>query len=367
MFFLPNLKSAVVKGLILAGGHGTRLRPLTFTGNKHMIPIANKPMIFYGLDHLSKAGIEEIGVILGPIGEGVKETIGDGSIFGVKITYISQPDPKGLAHAVLAAEDFLKEEPFVMYLGDNLLKQGVRPLINSYFNNNSDCVICVTPVDDPERYGIVELDFKGNVVRLIEKPQELKSNLALAGAYLFNDSIFEAAKKIKPSWRNELEITDAIQSLLESGKKISVQHIDGWWKDTGKPEDLLEANQLVLDDIRSRIEGTIDPSCQIIGKVSVGKDTVVKHNSRIKGPVIIGEKCEIGPNVYVGPYTSIGDNVKILSGEVEGSIIMQNVLMNCNKRIIDSIIGQKSRLESGDAIYPSGLRFVVGESTLCRV
>ena len=357
-----------MKGLILAGGHGTRLRPLTFTGNKHMIPIANKPMIFYGLDHLSKAGIKEIGVILGPVREGVKEAIGDGLKLGLEVSYINQPDPKGLAHAVLVAEDFLKGEPFIMYLGDNLLKQGVRPLINAYFNHSSDCVICVTPVNDPGRYGIVELDSKGKVSRLVEKPREPKSNLALTGAYLFNESIFEAAKKIKPSWRNELEITDAIQFLLESGKKISVQHIDGWWKDTGKPEDLLEANQLVLDDLQSKFEGSItDRSCQIIGKVSVGKNTVIKPNTRIKGPVIIGENCEIGPNVYLGPYTSVGNNVKILSGEVEGSIIMQDVLINCNKRIIDSIIGRQSRLESGDGMYPSGLKFVVGESTLCRV
>ena len=217
------------------------------------------------------------------------------------------------------------------------------------------------------RYGIVELDSEGKVSRLVEKPKEPKSNLALAGAYLFNESIFEAVKKIKPSWRNELEITDAIQFLLENGKKISVQHIDGWWKDTGKPEDLLEANQLVLDDLQSKCEGSIDTSCQIIGKVSIGKNTVIKPNTRIKGPVIIGKNCEIGPNVYLGPYTSIGDNVKILSGEIEGSIIMQDVFINCNKRIIDSIIGRQSRLESGDAMYPSGLRFVVGESTLCRV
>jgi glucose-1-phosphate thymidylyltransferase len=356
-----------VKGLILAGGHGTRLRPLTFTGNKHMIPIANKPMIFYGLEHLAKAGIKEIAVILGPIREGVREVIGDGSKFGLEITYIDQPDPKGLAHAVLVAEDFLKAEPFVMYLGDNLLKQGVRPLINAYFNHSSDCVICVTAVKDPDRYGIVELDSEGKASRLVEKPREPKSNLALAGAYLFNKTIFEAVKKIKPSWRNELEITDAIQFLLEHGKKISVQHIDGWWKDTGKPEDLLEANQLVLDDLQAKFEGSIDTSCQIIGKVSIGKNTVIKPNTRIKGPVIIGNNCEIGPNVYLGPYTSIGDSVKILSGEVEGSIIMQNVFINCNKRIIDSIIGRQSRLESGDAMYPSGLRFVVGESTLCRV
>jgi glucose-1-phosphate thymidylyltransferase len=357
-----------VKGLILAGGHGTRLRPLTFTGNKHMIPIANKPMLLYGLDHLSKAGIEEIGIILGPIREGVREIIGDGSKYGIKITYIDQPDPRGLAHAVLVAEDFLKKDPFIMYLGDNLLKQGVRPLINAYFNHSSDCVICVARVNDPSRYGIVEIDSKGKISRLVEKPQEPKSNLALAGAYLFNDSIFEAAKKIKPSWRNELEITDAIQFLLESGKKISVQQIHGWWKDTGKPEDLLEVNQLVLDDLQSSLEGCIiDASCRIIGKVSVGKNTVIKHNTVIKGPVIIGEDCEIGPNVYVGPYTSVGDNTKILSGEVEGSIIMQNVLINCDKRIIDSIIGRRSRLESGNALYPSGLRFVIGESTLCRM
>jgi len=356
-----------VKGLILAGGHGTRLRPLTFTGNKHMIPIANKPMIFYGLEHLAKAGIKEIAVILGPIKEGVREIIGDGSNFGLEITYIEQPDPKGLAHAVLVAEDFLKSGPFVMYLGDNLLKQGVRPLINAYFNNSSDCVICVTAVNDPERYGIVELDSGGKVSRLVEKPKEPKSNLALAGAYLFNESIFEAVKKIKPSWRNELEITDAIQFLLENGKKISVQHIAGWWKDTGKPEDLLEANHLVLDDLQSKVEGSVATSCQIIGKVTIGKNTEIKHNTRINGPVIIGKNCEVGPNVYLGPYTSIGDNVKILSGEIEGSIIMQNAFINCHKRIVDSIIGRQSRLESGDAMYPSGLRFVVGESTLCRV
>jgi glucose-1-phosphate thymidylyltransferase len=356
-----------VKGLILAGGHGTRLRPLTFTGNKHMIPIANKPMLFYGIDHLSKAGIEEIGVILGPIREGVREAIGDGSNFGVKITYIDQPDPLGLAHAVLVAEDFLKRDPFVMYLGDNLLKQGVKPLINTYFNHSSDCVICVTAVKNPVQYGIVELDSKGRVLGLVEKPKEPKSNLALAGAYLFNDSIFEAAKKIKPSWRNELEITDAIQFLVEHEKKISVQHIDGWWKDTGKPDDLLEANQLVLDDLQSRFDGVVDPSCQILGKVSVGKNTIISSNTRIKGPVIMGNNCEIGPNVYIGPYTSIGDNVKILSGEIEGSIIMDDVIIDCNKRIIDSIIGRHSRLESGGHMQPTGLRFVLGESTLCRL
>jgi glucose-1-phosphate thymidylyltransferase len=358
-----------MKGLILAGGHGTRLRPLTFTGNKHMIPIANKPMIFYGLDHLAKAGIKETYIILGPIKEGVRESIGDGSKFGLNVTYIDQPDPKGLAHAVLVSEDFLKGSPFVMYLGDNLLKQGVMPLISTYNKSKSDCVICVTHVKNPSRYGIVEMDSKGNVTGLVEKPREPKSDLALVGAYLFNDSIFEAVKKIKPSWRNELEITDAIQFLLENGKKISVQHVDGWWKDTGRPDDLLDANQFVLDDIEPKLEGVIidDLSCKIRGKVSIGKNTVINPNTQIKGPVIIGKDCEIGPNVYIGPYTSIGDSVKILSGEIEGSIIMQNSIINCNKRIVDSIIGRQSHLESTDDIRPSGLRFVLGESTVCRI
>jgi glucose-1-phosphate thymidylyltransferase len=356
-----------MKGLVLAGGHGTRLRPLTFTGNKHLIPIANRPMLSYALNHMSEASIRDIGIVLGPINEGVKELIGDGSSFGLSVTYISQPEPRGLAHALLISENFLRGEPFLMYLGDNLIKQGVRSLINAYYNGSNDCIICVTQVKDPSRYGIVELDDQGNIIRLLEKPEATRSNLALVGAYLFNNSIFEAVKKIKPSWRNELEITDAIQYLLEKGKKISIQNIDGWWKDTGKPEDLLEANQLVLDDISSSIEGIVDPHSQIIGRVSIGKKTVIKSNARIKGPVIIGEKCEIGPNVYIGPYTSIGDGAKILSGEVEGSIIMQEVILNCKKRIVDSIIGRQSRLESSDTLPSSGLRFVLGDRTVCHL
>lgn len=356
-----------VKGLILAGGHGTRLRPLTFTGNKHMIPIANKPMLMYALDHMAKADIKEIGIVLGPIKEGVVDSIGDGSKFGVKITYINQPDPKGLAHALLMSEQFLREEPFIMYLGDNLLKQGVGPIINTYYAEAPDCVICVTPVKNVSHYGIVEFGDNGTIIRLSEKPMSSTSNLALVGAYLFNYSIFEAARNIKPSWRNELEITDAIQFLLRKNKKISVQHVDGWWKDTGKPEDLLEANQLVLDDITPRLDGFLDESSQILGKVTIGRNTTIGPNARVKGPVIIGENCEIGPNVYIGPYTSIGDNVKILSGELESCIIMENVLINCNKRIIDSIIGMRSRLESADFSPSSGLQFVLGDSTLCRL
>jgi glucose-1-phosphate thymidylyltransferase len=330
-----------------------------------MIPIANKPMLTYALDNLANAGIRDIGIVLGPIKEGVRESVGDGTKYGLNITYISQPEPRGLAHALLMSEYFLKNEPFVMHLGDNLLKQGITPIINKYRIEGADSVICVTPVKNSRQYGIVELDSSGKISKLAEKPMQSKSNLALVGVYLFNDSIFEAARNIKPSWRKELEITDAIQILSEWGKKISIQYVDGWWKDTGKPEDLLEANQLVLDDIIPLVNCSSDESSRILGKVSVGKNTIIKNNTTIKGPVIIGDNCEIGPNVYVGPYTSIGDNVKILSGEVEGSIIMDNVLIHCSKRIINSIVGRQSRLESSHVLPSSGLQLVVGDSTLC--
>jgi glucose-1-phosphate thymidylyltransferase len=356
-----------VKGLLLAGGHGTRLRPLTFTGNKHMIPIANKPMLFHGLDHLADAGIKELGIILGPIKEGVKEALRDGSDFGVKITYIEQPEPKGLAHAVMIAEDFLGKDSFIMYLGDNLIKQGVKPLIKTQLNESSDCVICVAHVKNPSQYGIVELTEEGNIERLVEKPKMSKSTLALAGVYLFNRSIFDAVKNINPSWRNELEITDAIQYLLRQGKKISVQKIDGWWKDTGRPQDLLEANQLVLDGIESSLDGVIHSTSKILGRVKVGYNSTIESQTTIKGPCIIGHNCHIASGVYIGPYTSIGNGTRVLSGEIEGSIIMEDSIINCNKRIVDSIIGRGSSLESAGSLKPSGLHFVVGDNTFFMI
>jgi len=350
-----------MKGLILAGGHGTRLRPLTFTGNKHMLPIANKPMLFYGLEHLIKAGIREIGIILGPIKEGVKETIGGGSKFGINITYIDQPEPKGLAHAVLVAERFLQSESFVMYLGDNLLKQGVKPSVDLFNKNGSDCVIGVTQVKNPQMYGVVEMQ-DGRIVRLVEKPKQPASNLSLIGVYVFNKNIFDAAKEIKPSWRNELEITDAIQALLVHGNKVDVQFVEGWWKDTGKPEDLLEANQLILYDVAASMEGSTDEASKIIGNVSIGKGTVIE-NSNIRGPAIIGNNCKIGPHAYVGPYTAVGDNCKIIGAEIENSMIMEDVVIECRKRIVDSIIGKSSKLTSNEKQLPQGMKLVVGDST----
>jgi len=352
-----------MKGLILAGGHGTRLRPLTFTGNKHMLPIANKPMILYGLDHLIKAGINEIGVILGPIKEDVKKLLGDGSKFGVHITYIDQPEPKGLAHTIIISRDFLGDDSFAMYLGDNMLKQGAAPLVKIFKESTKDCVVAVAKVKDPASYGIAVFDGDGKVTSLIEKPQEPISDWALVGVYIFNNKIHEIVKKIKPSWRGELEITDAIQHLLDSGAKVEFQFVKGWWKDTGKPEDLLEANQFVLQELQSSNEGKIEENASISGIVNLGKNTIVHGRSTIRGPVILGENCEIGPDVYIGPYTSIGNNVKIENSEIENSIVMNGARIACGKRIIDSLIGMKANVVCSKDNIPSGVKLILGDMT----
>jgi len=350
-----------MKGLLLAGGHGTRLRPLTFTGNKHMLPIANKPMLLYGLQHLVNAGIKEIFVVLGPIKEGVREVIGDGSDFGAKIEYIEQPEPKGLAHAVLISEPYIGDDSFVMYLGDNLLREGAKLMVQTFMENKADCVISVKPVKNPSLYGIAEMQ-DGRILRLVEKPKQSKSNLAVIGVYVFNESMFEAVNNIKPSWRNELEIVDAIQYLVDHGKNVTVRSVQDWWKDTGKPEDLLEANQLILQDLSTSIEGSVDDHSGIVGNVSIGKGTRIE-NSRIRGPVIIGSNCEIGPNTYLGPYTAIGDNCRLVGSELENSIVMEGAVIDCGNRIVDSIIGKDSKITSADGTLPKGMKFVVGDST----
>ena len=357
-----------MKGLLLAGGHGTRLRPLTYTGNKHMLPIANKPMLLYGLEHLKNAGINEVGIILGPIKEGVVETIGDGSKFGLKVTYIDQPDPLGLAHAVKVSRDFILDEPFVMYLGDNLLKQGVTDFVEIFTKNKLDCVIGVSPVKDPSRFGIAELDEKtGGIIRLVEKPREPKSNLALIGVYAFNSSIFDAVNRIKPSWRNELEITDAIQILVNDGRKVEVERVSGWWKDTGKPEDLLEANQLVLSDLKGSINGEISENATVTGNLGLGFGSRVKGQVNIRGPAIIGDNCQIGPNVYIGPYTSIGEDCIVKDVEIENSIVMKGSRIENSNRIVDSLIGAYSTILSADSIRPRGYKLVIGERSFAQI
>ncbi len=351
-----------MKGLLLAGGHGTRLRPLTYTGNKHLLPIANKPMLLYGLEHLRKAGIKEVAVVLGPIKEGVAEVLGDGSSFGMKIAYIDQPDPKGLAHAVQISEDFMSGESFVMYLGDNLLKQGVGDFIRNFERNGADCVVGVTPVEDPGRFGVAEMR-DGRVVRLVEKPKEPKSNLALIGVYVFSPAIFEAVKRIKPSWRNELEITDAIQRLIDDGRNVQVEKVSGWWKDTGTVEDLLDANRLVLDDLEREIGGVVEDDAGVQGRVRTEEGSVIKKGAKVRGPVALGRNAIISDGVYVGPYTSIGNGVVVKRGEIENSIIMNGCTIDTAERIVDSLIGPNSAVTTNRGSRPSGKRLIIGEKS----
>jgi len=356
-----------MKGLLLAGGHGTRLRPLTFTGNKHMLPIANKPMLLYGLEHLRNAGITEIGIILGPIKEGVVERLGDGSDFGVEITYIDQPDPKGLAHAVVVAENYLRGEPFVMYLGDNLLRQGAEPLVKLFNDEKCDCVVGTTEVNDPSKYGVVFFNDDGTIRQFIEKPKKSVSNWALIGIYVFNDKVFDAVKKIRPSWRGELEITDTIQQLLVDGAKVDAQKVQGWWKDTGQPEDLLEANQLILADIDPYNKGEVDKTATIAAKVCIGKGTIINEKTSIRGPVIIGNNCILGPDTYIGPYSSIGDNTTILNTEIENSIIMEGTYIDCGQRITDSLIGRDVQILNHERNLPKGHKLILGDNSMVNL
>jgi glucose-1-phosphate thymidylyltransferase len=351
-----------MKGLLLAGGHGTRLRPLTYTGNKHMLPIANKPMLMYGFDQMRAAGIKEIGVVLGPIQEGIVESLGDGSKFGVRIEYLEQPDPKGIAHAVLISRKFLGEDPFVVHLGDNLLKESIPSLSQEFSKSTADATVLLSRVKDPTRFGVVKIS-NGKIVKLVEKPKEFISDLALAGVYFFRPRIFDAIEKLKPSWRNELEITEAIQNLLDSGGRITYHEITGWWKDTGRPEDILEANQLVLSDLKSRMRGKVEEGVAISGNVDLGEGSIVRKGATVRGPVVIGDYSEIGSGAYIGPYTSIGSKVKILGAEIENSIVLDGTVIECHERIVDSIIGKNSKILSNGNHRPSGRRFVVGEST----
>ena len=333
-----------------------------------MIPIANKPLLLYGLEHIVNAGIKELAIVLGPVKDEIIKTLGDGSDFGINITYIEQPEPKGLADAVIISQDFLGKDPFIMYLGDILIKQGLKQLVDTYLNEGSDCVICTTQVNNPSEYGIVEMNQKGDIERLIEKPKNSKSTLALAGIYLFNETIFDAIRNIKLSWRNELEITDAIQYLLQSGKKISIQRLEGWWKDTGRPKDMLEANHLVLNEIESATDGDVHSTSVLLGKVKIGTNSTVGPEAVIRGPCVIGNNCKIAGAVHIGPNTSIGNNSQLLSGEIEGSIVMSNCIINCRRKIVDSIIGCGSRIEAlEEDMKPSELQLLVEDHTAMKV
>ena len=357
-----------MKGVILHGGRGTRLRPLTHTGPKQLIPIANKPMSQYALEDLKEAGISNIAIILGDIApEKVRDYYGDGSRFDVEITYINQNEPKGIAQAVKLTKDFVGKDPFVVYLGDNLLKSGIKDCVDDFKASETSAHVALCHVTNPEAFGVAELDDTGHVVKLVEKPKIPLSDLALVGVYMFRSNIFQAIDKTKPSRRGELEITDAIQELMNMGLEVTSHVISGWWKDTGKPEDILEANQFVLSDLIPYNTGIINDSVTVNGTIAVEEDTVVAPNCMLRGPLIIGKNCRIGPATYIGPYTSIGNNVTIKGGEIENSIILGDTIIECDKRITDSIVGQGSRIVSNKKGLPKGYRLIIGENTLISI
>jgi glucose-1-phosphate thymidylyltransferase len=347
-----------MKGLILSGGKGTRLRPLTHTSAKQLVPVANKPVLFYGIEAMAEAGITDIGVIIAPdTGDEIREAAGDGSRFGVSITYIVQDAPLGLAHAVLTAQPFLGDSPFVMYLGDNLLRDGITELVDAFRREEPEALILLTPVPDPENYGVAELNGD-KVARLVEKPKEPRTDLALVGVYMFGPVIFEAARSIEPSWRDELEITDAIQHLVDSGRRVDPHIVHGWWKDTGQVQDMLDANRLILDDLEERIEGELVES-RVEGRVVIEAGARLER-ATVRGPAIVGAGSEV-VDAYIGPYTAIGENVTIRGAELEHSIVMAgSSLRDLEGRIEASLIGKDVTITRTRAL-PRAYRFVVGD------
>jgi glucose-1-phosphate thymidylyltransferase len=353
-----------MKGLILSGGKGTRLRPLTYTSAKQLVPVANKPVLFYGIEALAAAGIRDIGIVVGDTEAEIRAAVGDGSRWGVTVTYIPQDAPRGLAHAVLISEPFIGRDPFVMYLGDNLLNKGINGFVDDFVREAPAAQILLTRVPDPQMFGVAELQ-DGRVVRLVEKPKEPKSDLALVGVYMFSPAVFDSVKRIKPSFRNELEITDAIQDLIDRGLDVRPHLVEGWWKDTGKLEDMLEANRLILDTIERRVDGRVDAESRIEGKVIIEAGAVVER-SVIRGPVIIGADARI-VHAYVGPFTSIGQRTEIRNSEVGHSIVLEGcIILDLENRVEDSLLGRNVRIERMP-VKPSAYRFMLGDNSEVKI
>jgi glucose-1-phosphate thymidylyltransferase len=350
-----------MKGLILSGGYGTRLRPITYSQQKQLIPVANKPILFYAIEDVIEAGAKEIGIIVGPNKEQVMETVRSVD-WNASIEFIYQGEPKGLAHTILIAEDFLDDE-FVMYLGDNILREGIVEHTNKFKANNYDASIMLTEVDNPQQFGVADINDNGTIKRLVEKPKDPPSNLALVGIYFFKPVILEACKSIKPSWRDELEITDAIQWLIENGYAVGWTKVEGWWKDTGKPGDIFEANRLILDDFAHEIRGVVKG--ELRGRVSLGVGTIVNEKSVIKGPALIGKDCLIRDS-YIGPYTSIGNNCEIINSEVEDSVVMDGAKLINAGNVVDSMIGRGAVIEKNNSL-PKGSKFIIGDNSWVRL
>lgn len=353
-----------MKGVILSGGRGTRLRPITHTGPKQLVPVANKPVLEYAIEDLRDAGITEIGVVLGKLGrDEIQSYLGDGSELDVEITYIIQGNPLGLAHAAGCTRDFVGDDDFVMYLGDNILHDGVVDLVESFESGEYAAGIALQHVDDPRQFGVADVDSSGQVRQLVEKPDNPPSDLALIGIYVFSNEIFDAIERLEPSWRGELEITDAIQMLLDDGHAIDSHIVTGWWKDTGKPEDILEANRLVLESIEDSRRGTIETDAKVTGRIDMAESATIESGAVVRGPVAIGEDTTVKADTYIGPYTSIGNECMLANTHIESSVVIGGSHITTSGNIVDSLIGRNAQLESADGLLPTGRRLVVGENS----
>ncbi|MEU0136558.1 glucose-1-phosphate thymidylyltransferase [Streptomyces sp. NPDC006296] len=353
-----------MKALVLSGGAGTRLRPITHTSAKQLVPVANKPVLFYGLEAIAEAGITDVGIIVGDTAPEIREAVGDGSALGIDVTYIPQDEPRGLAHAVLIARDFLGDDDFVMYLGDNFIVGGITGLVEEFRADRPDAQILLTKVPNPTAFGVAELDAQGRVASLEEKPKEPKSDLALVGVYLFTPAVHEAVRAIEPSWRGELEITHAIQWLIDQRRDVRSTTISGYWKDTGNVTDMLEVNRSVLETLRGVTEGTVDESSEIIGRVRIEAGARVT-SSRIVGPVIIGAGSVI-TDAYVGPFTSVSENCRIEDSEIEYSIVLRGASVSGVRRVEASLIGRDVEVTPAPR-NPSAHRLVLGDHSKVQI
>jgi glucose-1-phosphate thymidylyltransferase len=354
-----------LKALITSGGHGSRLRPLTHTSNKHLIPIANKPMIFYAIESVIQAGIKDIGILINPgTGNEIKEALGNGKKWGAKLSYILQEAPLGLAHVIKISEDFIGDSPFVFYLGDNILLGGIKGFIGEFIRNKNNCQLVLAKVREPQRFGVADIE-NGRVTRVIEKPKNPKSPFSVAGIYVYDRSIFEAVNNITRGKRGELEISDAHQYLIDNGFRVGYCEVTGWWKDTGRPEDLLEANRIILDNIipgaEPKIMGDVDSSSNIAGKVIIQEGAKI-IKSVIRGPAIIGENSLIEKS-YIGPFTSVNYGCMIKNSEIEYSIVLENCkISDTNSRIEKSLIGREVMIYSNNT-KPKTHRFILGDQS----
>lgn len=353
-----------MKALIAAGGRGTRLRPITYLHNKHLIPVANKPMIYYALEKIAKAGITQVAININPGDQELPEALGDGSRWGLELTYLEQKGGAlGLSHIIKNAQAWLQDESFIFYLGDNIILSDIGDFVKDFKQRKLNCMLALSYVRDPQRFGVPEINAQGEILRVEEKPEQPKSSFAVTGIYIYDKSIIEAVNAIKPSARGELEISDAHTYLIDHGYKVGYKEISGWWKDTGKPYDLLEGNQLVLSDLDPKNEAEIvEDTVSLQGKVSLGKGTKVYGKTFIRGPVIIGENCVLR-DCYIGPFTAIGNRCEISGAEVEHSIFMENVNTSTSERIVDSIFGMNVQVTDAHQTFPRGHKLVLGDNS----